>query len=231
MIARRKEGCMMKYAFLFLICLFLTVPTASGETRYVTDVFEVMVRTGPNMTHKIVAMPKSGTPVEVVDLPNEQRVDDWVKVRLGGDKEGWMLSQFLVPGPPKQDVIARLEADNGTLKKRTQTLAEENVRLKQERKELETALTEHTTKGNALKDAFETLKTESKDFLAMKASYEGASQELKTKTKQVEQLQQEVAGLRNSQTLRWFVAGASIILVGFVIGYVSRRPKRRSSLL
>lgn len=222
---------MMKFTFLFLTCLFFTVATASGETRYVTDVFEVMVRTGPNLTHKIVAMPKSGTPVEVVDLPNEQRVDDWVKVRLGGDKEGWMLSQFLIPGPPKQDVIVRLEADNGMLKKRAQTLAEENARLKQESKELEMALTEQTTKGNALKNAFETLKTESKDFLAMQASYEGASQELKTKTKQVEELQKEVEGLRKSQTLRWFVAGASIILVGYVIGYLSRRPKRRSSLL
>lgn len=222
---------MMRYVFLSLACVFFTVATAFAETRYVTDVFEVMVRTGPNLTHKIVAMPKSGTPVEVVELPDEQRVDDWVKVRLGGDKEGWMLSQFLVPGPPKQEVIARLEGENRTLRQRTENLADENARLKKERKELEMALTEQTTKGNTLQEAFETLKTESKDFLAMKASYEGASQELKTKTKQVEQLENEVDGLRSSQTLRWFVAGASIILVGFVIGFLSRRPKRRSSLL
>jgi SH3 domain protein len=176
-------------------------------------------------------MPKSGTPIEIVELPDEQRVDDWVKVRLGPDKEGWMLSQFLVPGPPKQDVIVRLKENNRTLKLRNQTLAEENARLKKGRKELEMALTEQTTKGKSLKDAFETLKSESKDFLALKASYDGASQELKTKTKQEEELRQEVERLRNSQTLRWFIAGASIISVGFVIGYVSRRPKRRSSLL
>ena len=221
----------MKYVFLFLACFFFTTATAFGETRYVTDVFEVMIRTGPSLTNKIVAMPKSGTPVEIVETPDEQRVDDWIKVKLGGDKEGWMLSQFLIPGPPKQEVITRLEGDNRSLKQRTETLTEENARLKKERKELEMALTEQTTKGNTLKNEFETLKTESKDFLAMKASYDRASQELKTKTEQVEQLQQEVEGLRNSQTLRWFVAGASIILVGFVIGFVSRRPKRRSSLL
>lgn len=221
----------MKYAFIFLGCLLLTVTTASGETRYVTDVFDVMVRTGPSLTNKIVTMPKSGTPIEIIESPDEQRVDDWVKVRLEGDKEGWMLSQFLIPGPPKKDIIARLERDNRTLKQRTKTLAEENAQLKKERKELGTALTQQTTKGSTLNDAYETLKRESKDFLALKSSYEKASQELKTKTKQVGELQRDVEGLRNSQTLRWFVAGASIILVGFIIGYVSRRPKRRSSLL
>lgn len=231
MIACGKEGCIMRYVFFSVVCVLLTIATAFAETRYVTDVFEVMVRTGPNLTHKIVAMPKSGTPVEIIDLPDEQRVDDWVKVRLGSDKEGWMLSQFLVSGPPKHEIIARLEAENRTLTQRTVNLTEENAHLKKERKELEMALTEQTTKGNVLQESFETLKTESKDFLAMKASYERASQELKTKTEQVEKLQQEVEGLRNSQTLRWFVAGASIILIGFVIGFLARRPKRRSSLL
>ena len=221
----------MKYAFLFLGCLFLTVTTASGETRYVTDVFEVMVRTGPSLTNKIVAMPKSGTPIEIIETPDVQRVDDWVKVRFGEDKEGWMLSQFLIPGPPKKDIIARLERDNRTLKQRAKALAEENAQLKKERKELGSALTKQTAKGTSLNDAYETLKRESKDFLALQSSYEKASQELKTKTKQVGELQRDVEGLRNSQTLRWFVAGASIILVGFIIGYVSRRPKRRSSLL
>lgn len=231
MIARGKDGCMMRYVFLSLVCVFFAIATAFAETKYVTDVFDVMVRTGPNLTHKIVAMPKSGTPVEILELPDEQQVEDWVKVRIGGDKEGWMLSQFLVPGPPKQEIIERLGRENRTMRQQRETLTEENARLKKERKELEVALMEQTTKGNTLQDAFETLKTESKDFLAMKDSYERASQELKNKTKQLEQLQQEVDGLRNSQTLRWFVAGASIILVGFVIGFLSRRPKRRSSLL
>jgi SH3 domain protein len=230
-IACGEVGSIMKYAFLLLGCLLLTVTTASGETKYVTDVFEVMIRTGPNLTNKILAMPKSGTPIEILESPDEQRIDDWVKVRFGDDKEGWMLSQFLIPGPPKKDVIARLESDNRTLKQRAKTLAEENVQLKKERKELGTALTQQTTEGTTLKDSYETLKRESKDFLALKAAYDKASQELKTKTKQVGELQQDVEGLRNSQTLRWFVAGASIILVGFIIGYVSRRPKRRSSLL
>ena len=56
------------------------------------------------------------------------------------------------------------------------TLAEENAQLKKERKELGTALTKQTAEGTTLKDSYETLKRESKDFLALKSSYEKASQ-------------------------------------------------------
>jgi SH3 domain protein len=202
-----------------------------SETKYVTDSFPVMVRTGPNLTHKIIAMPKSGTAIEVLEVPNEQRVDEWVKVRIDGEKEGWMLSQFLIPGPPKHQIIARLEKENTNLKNRTQKLSEENAQLKKERKDLEQALSSQTKTGSNLREEYESLKRESKDFLALKASYEEASRGLEVKTNQVEELEKELEGLRKSQTLRWFIAGASIILVGFIIGYISRRPKRRPSLL
>ena len=35
--------------------------------RGLPDEFEVMVRTGPDLSHKIIAMPKSGTPVEILE--------------------------------------------------------------------------------------------------------------------------------------------------------------------
>lgn len=221
----------MKAAVLFLVCFFLPVTATYGETRYVTDVFEIMVRTGPNLAHKIVAMPKSGTPVEILDVVDEEGKEKWVKGRLPNEKEGWMLSQFLVPGPPKNEVIARLDGQNRTLSLRAKTLTEENARLNEMRQELEKALSKQTQIGKSLKESYETLKHGSKDFLALKASHEKASQELETKTKQVAELEKQLESLRSNQTLRWFIVGASVILVGFIIGYASRRPKRRSSLL
>jgi len=96
---------------------------------------------------------------------------------------------------------------------------------------LEKELGVQTKTGNNLAESYETLKRESQDFLALKVSHEKATQDLALKTTQVEALEKEVTDLRNSQTLRWFIAGASIILVGFVIGFISRRPKKRPSLL
>jgi SH3 domain protein len=197
------------------------------ETRYVTEQLSVMVRTGADLNRKIIAMPKSGTPVEILEVVN----DEWVRVRLPNEKEGWMKRQFLVSGPPSKKVIGRLQKENSTLSLKMKNLAEENARFKKERKELEYALSKQTKKANSLGQSYEVLKSGSKEYLALKASYEKASQGLASKTKQVGELKKEVESLRNGQTLRWFIAGASVILVGFIIGYASRRPKRRSSLL
>ena len=241
----------MRYALLCLICFFHASTLGYGQstdvrdnieggsilgegpreagrqTRYVTENLSVMVRTGPEVKHKIIAMPKSGTPVEILEVLN----DEWVRVRLPDEKEGWMMSQFLVSGPPSKQVIGRLQKENSTLSLQTKNLAEENTRLKTERKELEKALSEQTKKADSLGESYETLKSGSKEYLALKASYDKASQGLASTTKQVGELKKEVESLRKGQTLRWFIAGASVILVGFIIGYASRRPKRRSSLL
>ena len=221
----------MKVLSLCVILLSMVATSVFAETRYVTDVFEVMVRTGPNLTNKIIAMPKSGAPLEIIERPNVESEDEWVKVRLASGKEGWMLSQYLIDGPPKSMIIARFEKENGILKARNKKLSEESAELKKNRKELESALTTQTKTGNSLREAYETLKQGSKEYLTLKASYDEASRELEAKKKQVSELENEVEGLRGSQTLRWFIAGATIISIGFIIGFISRRPKRRPSLL
>lgn len=218
--------------FIFLLAwLFLTAASAHGETQYVTDVMTVMVRTEPDVAHRIIAMPKSGTPLEVLEGPIENEGREWSRVRLPNDKEGWMLSQFLMEGPPKQTIIAQLRRQNDALSQKSDRLSEENSRLKKENQELKAALARQSKRAEEFEGSYETLKTESKDFLALKASHERATQALQEKTEQVETLNKRVEKLQTSQTLRWFIAGASIILVGFIIGYLSRRPKRRPSLL
>ena len=215
----------------FLACLGLTTASAYGDTQYVTDVFTVMVRTEPNVAHRIIAMPKSGTPLEILEGPVENDGREWSRVRLPNDKEGWVLSQFLTAGPPKQEIIDRLGKENDVLSRQAEKLSEENSRLKKENAELKNALGTQSKRAKEFEGSYETLKNESKDFLALKASYDKAAEALGKKTKQVETLNKQVEKLQTSQTLRWFIAGASIVLVGFLIGYLSRRPKRRPSLL
>jgi SH3 domain protein len=216
----------MKYAVLFSVCFFLVVTAAHGETMYVTDVVQVMVRTGPDLEHKIISMPKSGTPLDVLEV-----VDEWSRVRLPSQKEGWMLSQFLVPGPPTKGLVAELKSQNEALTIRSRKLSEENTRLKEERKELTNALSKRTETAKSLEQSYNTLKEEYKEFLSLKASYGKAAKELAAKKKQLAELEKELETLRKGQTLHWFLGGAGVILVGFVIGFVSRRSRRRTSLL
>ena len=216
----------MKTPILFLLCFFLTAPAAYAETMYVTDMIEVMVRTGPDISHKIIAMPKSGTKVEVVEV-----VDDWAMVILPNEKEGWMLTRYLSPNPPQREIVTKLRKENRDLRLQAKTLDEQNAQLKKKCKELKAALLKETKTSYDLRKSYETLKRESKDFLALKSSYQKASKELVARTRRLNELEQEVKALRESRVLWWFISGAAVILIGFILGYLSRRPKRRPSLL
>jgi len=200
---------------------------ARAATRYIRDDIQVMVRGDPGINRKIVAMPKSGSVVEVL----EKTEDGWSRVRLSDGKEGWMLTHYLSTGPPNTKVIAQLKRENEDLKGQVKNLAEENPRLKSEQEELQKALSKQTRAADGLRQSYETLKRESSQFLALKASYERASQELAERTKRQAELEEKVRDLQKTRTLQWFLAGAAVLLVGLIVGFMSRRPKRRPSLL
>ena len=67
----------MKSLLLCVACFFLAVTATYAETRYVTDAFDIMVRSGPDIRHKIISMPKSGTPVEIIEVLEEEGAEKW----------------------------------------------------------------------------------------------------------------------------------------------------------
>ncbi|RLB80659.1 MAG: TIGR04211 family SH3 domain-containing protein [Deltaproteobacteria bacterium] len=217
---------MMKLGVLFFACFFLMVIPAHSGSMYITDSIHVMLRTSPGFDRKIIAMPKSGTQVEVLE-----EIDEWARVRLPNEKEGWVLTRYLSPGPPSKEVIAKLKSENEALARQVKTLAEENTQLKIERNDLGKALSEQTRTAKALRKSFETLKEESSDFLALKAAYEKTSKDLAAKTKRQAELEEKLQALQHTQTLRWFMGGAAVLLVGLIVGFMARRPRRRSSFL
>ena len=217
----------MKRGLFLFLGFFLIVLPQNSEATYITDDIRVMLRSDAGTDRRIIAMPKSGTRVEVL----KETEDGWSKVRLPDDKEGWLLTRYLSPGPPTKEVNARLKSENEALKRRTNTLSEENLRLKKERNELQKALSNQTQNAKAAKESYETLKKGSSEYLSLKASYDKASKDLATKTKLQAELEEKVKDLQDSQTLKWFLCGAAVLFVGLIVGFMSRRPKRRPSLL
>ncbi len=217
----------MRLSVLFSLCFFLMVSPAHSESTYITDEIRVMVRSDAGGDRKIIAMPMSGTRVEVL----EQSEDGWSKVRLPNEKEGWLLTRYLSQGLPSKEIVAKLKSENEGLRQRAKTLTEENSRLKKERNDFHEALSNQTKTANTLKESYEALKKGSSEYLSLKASYEKASKDLSTKTKRQAELEEELKALQKSQTLQWFLGGAGVLFVGLIVGYMSRRPRRRPSLL
>jgi len=82
-----------------------------------------------------------------------------------------------------------------------------------------------------LKKKYETLKSKSPDLVKVQADYQRAVAELDKQTKRAEKLEEDLSKFETRQHIRWFISGAAVLFVGFLIGFSTKSQRRRSSLL
>lgn len=218
----------MKKFILIGICLFLFITVAEAETMYVSDRMKVTLRTGPGVDRKIVAMIESDDLVEILKTDTGK---GWTLVRIPNGKEGWVISRFLTSKQPSRILLERLKKKHEDLTIRSSALLKENAALKAEKKRLDTELANNKKTLNELSKSYEILKTESADFIKLKSSYLKSTSQLAEQTKKAEKLEGELTKLKWNQNIRWFLSGAGVLILGFIIGLSIKRQRRRSTLL
>ena len=62
-----------------------------AEFMYVPDGEVLPLRTGPSRGHKIIMLVEAGQKIEILELG-----DDWSRVRLPNEKEGYLLTEYLI---------------------------------------------------------------------------------------------------------------------------------------
>jgi SH3 domain protein len=83
-----------------------------ADREYVTDSFEITFRSDPGIDKKIIRMLSSGQPVDVVTTEGE-----WTLVRLpGSDKEGWVVSRYLINRVPWEIQAKALQEEVANLR-------------------------------------------------------------------------------------------------------------------
>jgi len=216
----------MRCALVLGIFLFVLPITLFAETRYVSEVREITLRTGPGAEYKITSMIKSGTPMTVLE-----QSEDWTRVQLTGDKEGWVLAQFLQTKVPDAILLENLQKKHVSLSAEANTLTTENQDLREKVATLTTDLDSYRGRYDTLNATHETLKTESTDFLELQTTHEATMKELETQKEKADRLENELSSLITDKRLKWFLLGAGVLLVGIVLGFITKPQRRRSSLL
>jgi SH3 domain protein len=208
------------------LALMLGAAAAMADTLFVTEEFEITMRTGPGVDRKIIALIRSGQRVEEIS-----KSEEWTEIRLPSDKSGWVLTRYLTPKEPCTMVKERLQSQYDQLLTEKTELETKNSDLEAENQRLQAQLASTQTSLERVTGDFDTLKSESTDFLKLKTQFKKLTTEMEeTKTK-ADKFEDETARLLRNQNIKWFLAGAGVILIGFIIGFSSRRQKRRSSLL
>ena len=216
----------IKLGLCFVLCMLMSATICHAETRYVSEDFEITMRTGPGSDRKIISLIASGREVELI---NEG--DEWSQVRLANGKEGWVLTRYLTQATPTALKLERLESKYADV-------IEENKELKEKMSELSSG---NRTVGSELKKtqdaldktqkAYDALKKESAEFLKFKATYEKNIKELKEMRAKADKFESEFNKLANNQLYEGFLYGGGLVFLGLIIGFILKKPKRRSGLM
>ena len=212
-----------------LVVLFLLVGASlsAATTLYISEEFEVTMRTGPANDRRIIAMIPTGRTVELV-----QKGDEWSEVRLPtSGKEGWVMNRYLTEKPPSALQLARLETRHtevlAQFKDHQRKLAEitaENQALNSQLKQAQEAL-------STAQASFDNLQKDSANFVKFKAEYEKNSKELIETREKAEKFEGQLKRLAGSQLYEGMLYGGGLIVFGFVTGFILKKPRRRSPLM
>jgi len=216
----------MKGLCIIGMCLILFSTPVLAENKYVNDTMKITMRTGPANDKKIITLLGIGHKVEVL-----KPGDGWTLVRLTNGKEGWVISRFLTNKIPSDIELKVLTSKHKALMVKAVKMQEENSSLKAENKELSTGLASGRKELQKTSNDYEALKRESKKFLELQSKFKASSSNLAKQTIKADKLEDELTKVLWNQNIKWFLSGAGVLIFGFIIGFSTRRQRRRSSLL
>ena len=201
--------------------------TANAQSAWVSDEFEVTLRTGPSTSNAIELMVSSGTGLEILE---EDPESGYTRVRTGGGTEGWVLTRYLMDEPS-----AREQLD--TLTRQLTSAAEEGASMGSQlnaiRGEYESAnrTIEQLEQNNArLQSQLDEVTQKAANTLAIDQQNQDLQQKLTDAEIQVNVLEQEKDRLLRQSNRNWFITGALVLFGGVLLGLVLPRMKfqRRS---
>jgi SH3 domain protein len=218
--------CSSKSVVLILLSLLMFSTTGAAETKYVTEDLTITLRTGPGTDRKIIAFPAAGRALEVL-TPG----DEYTEVQMANGKQGWVLTRYLTDKEPAYLTLERLEKRHAQVVEKYEALQQRASRLDTDGQGLATELAKTEKALNELTTAHETLKKESQEFLKLKASYQKALKDATDAKTRADQLDKELQQLYSSEINTGLLYGGGLIVLGFITGFIVKRPKRRAPLL
>ncbi|MDX2453430.1 TIGR04211 family SH3 domain-containing protein [Desulfosarcina sp.] len=217
----------LKVGFWMVLVGILILPAASvAETVYVSEDFEITMRTGPGSDRKIISLVQSGRALNILD-----KGEEWSKVRDPNGKEGWVLNRYITPSQPCAMVLGRVRQDFDVLTAKYEDLKGNFDQLNSQKKATDADLSQNQKDRDELSTAYETLKKDSADFLKLKQRHKQVTADLEAEKTLAAKLDEENMQLKRSRIIQWVLTGGGIMLLGFFIGlFSSSRRKSRSSL-
>lgn len=210
---------------LFLLSLSMV---ANAQTRYVTDEFKIMVRTGPSGKNKIIETLDSGTSVQVlrVDSGNGHS-----QVQTSNGKIGYVLTRFLTDTPAARSRVRYLENQLKKLRSKPGELQSLLASSQEENQELIAKNLTLTNQYRLSSEELEKIKEVSADAVNLSKRSAKLESEVQQLLLQLDDIRIQNEVLKDQSAKRWYVLGGGTVLIGLLLGWIlsiARRPRRQS---
>ena len=204
----------MKTRIVLLAALLLPVP-AFAEPAWVTDQFEITLRSGPSTSNAIQLMVSSGTRLEVLERDADS---GYTRVRTQGGTEGWVLTRYLMNEASAREQLQTLTSQLTNANSRGSSL---DTQLKAIRSEYDTANRQIQTLERdkaAVEKELAEIKRTAANVLSINEQNQSLMDELTAAQIRADTLEQENRALASQTKRYWFMAGALVLLVGILLG-------------
>lgn len=211
-----------------VICALLVCSVSSAQTRYVTDDFNVMLRTGPSIQNKIVKALGSGTQLEVL---REDAGNGHSQVQSTEGEIGYVLTRFLSNNPSARDRVRRLESQIEQLQSEPGSLRTLLANSQEKSKQLTLQNSNLSSQLNTTSSELEKIKRISGESVNLAERNEKLGSEVQQLLLQLDDIRIQNEVLKDQSAKRWFILGGTAVLVGLFLGWIlsiARRPRRQS---
>lgn len=216
---------MLRSVTMLILLLGIVLPAGAQEL-YVLDNIPITLRAGQGTQYRIIAMISSEHA-----LTRLEDGDGWTRIRTEKGDEGWVLTRYLTRQKPARLALAALEKEYAALQERSGDPEEELNRLRDENRHLQEQLSGLENTLQKLDREYETLQHESTDYLEVRSRLERLTAQYEEESQRAADCEAALSVIESRVHIYWFISGAGVLLLGFVLGLSMRRKNRRSSLL
>lgn len=233
------------FVILLILGIILTgnIRSVFADTRYVSDILIISLREGQNKDAPVLGYLKTAAPVQVL-----KEKDRYLMVRTENGLQGWVLKQYIVPEKPKSLIIDDLRNEINDFKKKikmfknnqdssSDELTVVKLNYEQKIKKLQETIKRNQEIISATKNELIQINKKYKNLLNNSNKTDELVRKLENLKKVNTELKTEISNLKKhsknplkSKYIQLFIAGAGVLILGFLIGGSARR-KRRSHLI
>jgi len=201
---------------LLVLLIIQALPgTALADSAWISDEFEVTLRSGPSTSNAIQLMLSSGTRVEVIERDADS---GYARVRTPGGTEGFVLTRYLMGEPSAREQLQALTSQLTTAETRGSSLTSQLEAIRGEYSAAESRIATLLEEKSAVEEELADIRQTSANVLSINQQNKSLREQLADAEIQVATLQQENRDLSRQTTRYWFMTGAAVLLVGMVLG-------------